>query len=801
MKACTIAARNYLAQVQVLAASFKAFHPAVDFVALVIDAVPGEIVETLGPGCKIIGLGEIGLPPEEIGRMKVIYNITEFSTAVKPWLLRHLLAAGASEVLYFDPDIEIFSPLDDLFELARKHSIVLTPHSTVPYPRDGLRLEESDILGAGIYNLGFLGIGQSCGKFLDWWAERLAWECIIDPAGMRFTDQRWVDFVPALYDHYILKDEGCNVAYWNLHGRRVEWTGGRYEVNGGPLRFFHFSGFDPGKPHLLSKHAGEQPRTLLSEEPVVARLCAEYARKLEQTGLSDRKAIAYRYDSLDNGLPITPEMRRMYRSDLIEAAKNERKKTGPFELGGTDAFVAWLNEPVTPHNPAFTRYLGLIHASRSDLRKAFPDPAHADSTAFTRWVHVHGQNEHNIPATLMPPAPDANPGANNTTANGSLPIEIDVIGYFQAELGVGEAARLLVSGIDAAGFSHNTISICDITSRQGHPFKETGLWDSGAKIKILCVNGDMTPFVARDMGPAFFHGSHTIGVWFWELEYFPESFFEGFEHVDEIWVASEFVARALRKGSTKPVHSFPLPVPDLRRLPPISRKELGLPEGYMFFFSFDFFSVFERKNPVALVRAFTAAFAPGEGPVLVIKSVNGHKKLPSLEQLRFAAAGRHDIVIMDRYLTHDRKDAMMAGCDCYVSLHRSEGFGLTMAEAMSLAKPVIATRYGGNLEFMTAENSYLCGFRECRVGEGNEPYPPGINWADPDIAEAAALMRHVYENRGEAAARGERAQKEIFSNHSPAACAGFLKTRLAAIGAARARRERKSGSFFKRFFS
>jgi len=211
---------------------------------------------------------------------------------LKPSLLRHLLETGSPEIMYLDPDIEIFTPLDDIFALAREHSIVLTPHSTHAYPRDGLRLDESDIMGAGMYNLGFLALGSGCMDFLDWWAERLRRECIIDPSRMRFTDQRWIDFVPSLFRHYILKDPGCNVAYWNLHGRKVIWTGDHYEVNGEPLRFYHFSGYDPLAPHLISRHMGILPRSLLSEEPAVARLCAEYSRKLEQAGFAPAKSPA-----------------------------------------------------------------------------------------------------------------------------------------------------------------------------------------------------------------------------------------------------------------------------------------------------------------------------------------------------------------------------------------------------------------------------------------------------------------------------------------------------------------------------
>jgi glycosyltransferase involved in cell wall biosynthesis len=784
VRACTIAAKNYLAQVRVLAASFKRHHPAGEFTTLVIDDLLAPREDFSQDPDNVVLLGDIGLPLDEIRRMAMIYDVTEFSTSVKPWLLRHLLQTGSEPVIYLDPDIEIFAPMDDIFEMAREHSIVLTPHGMQPFPNDGLRLNESDILGSGIYNLGFLGLGAGSGDFLDWWSRRLSRECVIDPAHMRFTDQRWIDFVPALFRHHILKDEGCNVAYWNLHGRKVEWTGAGYEVNGEPLRFFHYSGYDPDVPHLLSRHMGDRPRILLSQEPGVARLCAEYSRKLGEAGFSNRKKTGYFYDRLENGFRLSAPVRRLYRDALIAAESYPEKEMPPvpFLPGGTALFMDWLNEPAEHGGAHLTRFLKGLHACRPDLQRAFPDPANRNAADYIDWILNTGRKECDIPEELIPAERTGKFSDANKCASGPV-ARVDVAGYFQAELGIGEAARLLLTGLQAAGISYHTQSVRNTISRQQHPFPERAGEDQpGAKIKILCVNGDATPAVASELGASFFEGNYTIGVWFWEIEQFPESMFRGFDFVDEIWVASEFIARALRKVSPKPVYAFPLPAPVLKPSTQVSRKDLGIPEGFLFYYSFDFLSVFERKNPIGLVQAFTTAFKNGEGPVLVIKSINGHSHLPNLEKLRHAASGRRDIVIMDGYLPHDRKNAMMALCDCYVSLHRGEGFGLTMAEAMSLAKPVIATQYGGNLDFMTESNSFLCPYKLRPVGSGSEPYPPKAEWADPDISKAASLMRYVHAHPSEAAGQGKIAAVDIQSKQSSTACARFIHERLAAIG-------------------
>ena len=152
------------------------------------------------------------------------------------------------------------------------------------------------------------------------------------------------------------------------------------------------------------------------------------------------------------------------------------------------------------------------------------------------------------------------------------------------------------------------------------------------------------------------------------------------------------------------------------------------------------------RDSLGLIEAFTTAFVPGEGPVLVIKSINAGQRPAEAERLRLRAAAERDVLLMENYLDTTERDALMALCDCYVSLHRSEGLGLTMAEAMAWGKPVIATGYSGNLQFMTDENSFLVPWVPAVIPAGAEPYPAGGTWADPDLDAAARMMRSVIED-------------------------------------------------------
>src|SRR5262249_5341054 len=147
----------------------------------------------------------------------------------------------------------------------------------------------------------------------------------------------------------------------------------------------------------------------------------------------------------------------------------------------------------------------------------------------------------------------------------------------------------------------------------------------------------------------------------------------------------------------------------------------------------DYLSVFERKNPLATVRAFTRAFSPGSGACLIVKTLNDDIDPAARQRLVTAAAAHPDVHVIAQRLTHSQRNGLFNAADCYVSLHRAEGFGYTLAESMWLGKPVIATGYSGNLDFMTPENSYLVDHRLVPIGAGNDPYPPDGQWAEPDV--------------------------------------------------------------------
>jgi glycosyltransferase involved in cell wall biosynthesis len=357
---------------------------------------------------------------------------------------------------------------------------------------------------------------------------------------------------------------------------------------------------------------------------------------------------------------------------------------------------------------------------------------------------------------------------------------VNVIGYLQGELGLGEAGRKLVAAAERADIPTSTVTYTRIGNRQEHLFEERGAGEAPYDTNIICVNADQLLPLHRDLGPRILAGRYAIGVWFWEIAHFPANLHASFDLIDEIWVASDFVRSSISAETDKPVHVVPIPL-EPPPIPSLGRTELGLPNDFLFLFMLDYYSINARKNPIGVVEAFKRAFTPDDDVALLIKSVNGSNRRDALQRLQDATEGRSDIHIRDGYISAPEKNALMANCDCYVSLHRSEGLGLTMAEAMSLGKPVIATGYSGNLAFMDDANSYLVRYSPTTIPPGCDPYLPGVEWAEPDLDHAAELMRRVYDRPEESEAIGERARSDLLEQHSLDRTGDFIRERLSAI--------------------
>jgi glycosyltransferase involved in cell wall biosynthesis len=733
-----------------MVASFQRHHPGTDVTILITDGDEADRSLT-GPG-EILLPGDL-MPDREWADMAAIYDAEEFAGALKPYLLARLVADGSSAV-FLGPDTVVYGDLGLVYDAAERAGIALTPQLLDPMPRDGRFPDERTIRAAGIFNLGLVGVSSNGQPFLDWWAERVRRDAVVDASEELYADQRWADWVPGLFSCEVLRDRGLNVGWWNLHERLVTRDPEGHLLAGGtPLRTLQFDGWDSATPWRLTTHDRDRPRVLLSEEGVLASLCTDYSVALEAAG-SDT-AEAYGFDHYPDGGEYSPIVRRMYRRALIAAEANG-KPLPPNPYLDTPEFREWA----FGYSPGvlYNRLDLAIWDVRPDLKVLMSDPEGTSARAFSDWLAVdefslHERVRAGIPATQVPMRPRVRPTRRGWS----------VLAYAKAEFGVGEAGRRMAAAVAGVGCPYEVVPVVKTESRQQMPLDVALSPTIHYANTLTCVNADYMQAAWEYAGMR--RGGHRIGLWFWEVDVFPAKWARIMKAVDEVWVTSDHTKQAIDAlGSRTRVRVVPLPVIPPSAPTSFTRPMLGMPEDTTIFLcSYDFFSVVRRKNPLDTIEAYTRAFGPDDGAVLILKSINGHLRVPELEEIRYRAAGRPDILVMDGYLDAVQVQGMIELSDCVVSLHRAEGYGLNLIDAMVVGTPVVATGYSGNLAFMDEKNSFLVPYDLVEVGPGNEPYEPHAHWAQPRIDDAAELMRAIHDDPARAARRGEAGRSSVLS--------------------------------------
>lgn len=357
---------------------------------------------------------------------------------------------------------------------------------------------------------------------------------------------------------------------------------------------------------------------------------------------------------------------------------------------------------------------------------------------------------------------------------------INIYGYFSRWLGLGECARLYARALLNSGYrvSLHDVDIDIPHARHDHTLDRLMDPNPSFDWSLIFVNPDHWAEALR-MLPESASSNHVVGYWFWELEQFPHDWLTALDHVDEIMVSSAFVEETVRKICDKKVTRVPLPLV-MGECSGLQRRHFGLSDdNFVFFCAFDFNSSVARKNPQAVIEAFRHAFPQGdERATLLIKSSNGYRHAGQLMKLLALAGADKRIVVRDDLLERPDLQALHRCIDVHVSLHRCEGFGLGMAEAMSLGKPVVATGYSGNMEFMTAQNSCLVDYQMVALKPDDYPYGAGQYWADPNPRHAAEHMRSLFDDREFACRLGARARDDMARNFSVDACMNVLARHL-----------------------
>lgn len=365
-----------------------------------------------------------------------------------------------------------------------------------------------------------------------------------------------------------------------------------------------------------------------------------------------------------------------------------------------------------------------------------------------------------------------------------------LLGHPYGVLGMGEHVRLSAAAFSAAEvpfgirniYGEYGVHLAGI--HQDFPFGDKISKNGFYRANVFHINADEMVNAQIHLGKDLYVDRYNVGYWAWELSEFPDAWRSALQIVDEIWAPSRFIEQAIANKTSSPVIRMPLAV-DFPEPNGMTRESFGLPEDrFLFLFFFDFTSYVQRKNPEGAIRAFLQAFPDVDDTrVGIVIKMNGMELRPHEFKAFIRSIDREDprIILMDKVLTDRETKALVKLCDCFLSLHRSEGFGRGLAEAMYLGKPVIATGYSGNLDFTNEHNACLVDYSLVPVRDHEYPFATGQKWADPDLDHAVWFMRRLVNEPHYAQTIGQHAAYFIKTFHSPRAVGVKYRARLAAL--------------------
>lgn len=763
---CTIIAPNYLPQFLVLARSLATFMPTTALRVLILqDCADTSLVQAnidhyllelrSGADHRALTIDDCEWGDFDAESAALFYNVLELATSLKPALLRSFLRDGWDRVTYLDPDVQVFGDFTTLLDDAADLS--LTPHFMSDIPSDGFRPSTNDILLAGLFNLGFCSVRPSAAPFLCWWSDRLQFDCLEDHLAGLFTDQKIVDLAPLKANVQILRVPGCNVAYWNLHERRIEREDDQWRVRYRevlePLYFFHFSGFVLKGTPSLSRHA---TRKVLGD--MVPRAFAnQYDRQLRREDPESDVAFTLGGAPLDH--PVPALWRRFLREDAqvhVRAGRTLRQVRE--EIYAPRCAPQWLRCLTCgkEHANFGTRTLALLvgwssHPSLVGVPNAISAYSrqahhqfHATAMEQLSWAKDHLENEWRGNAAVLDEV--------LVRASDALRhcVDLKLIGYFAYPAGIGQIARWTLQTLEAAGLMPALESVFAVRDddhylsqllQRHHPV-------AAANASVLClVNADQweqdvtTP---RRINPKV---QHVEVVWAWELEAIPLQMLAiaSSGSIERVHALSNWGAQAMAKVLPLPVQRFaPFDLALLENLPRLSSNDDGRSGRSPYVLAtFDAKSFLSRKNPDGILALWQRVCEDFPDHSLILKSAD-LRDLASPELLdRIDASER--TVLVDEHLGDDRYADLLAHCAVFISLHRSEGMGLTPIEAGLCARPVVYTNYGGVTDFLD-EGFYPVSYDLALVGDshaGPGPYEATAWWAEPDMGEAERQLRRA----------------------------------------------------------
>jgi glycosyltransferase involved in cell wall biosynthesis len=766
---CTIITPNYLDRFLVLGASIAAAMPSVDLRVLVLQDCSdvGEFQERINEYLRsaqssadhrAITVDDCEWGPFDVESAALFYSILEFATSVKPALLRSFIGEGWERVTYLDPDIQVFEDFSSLLD--SDSDVALTPHLLSNIPKDDFLPTTNDVLMAGFFNLGFCSVGPSAAPFLDWWSDQLQFDCLADHSKGQFTDQKIVDLAPLRAKVQVVTNPGCNVAYWNLHERSIvrddrSWVV-QHAGKNGPLYFFHFSGFVLDRTPSMSVYANRE----VLGEAVPRSFANQYDEKLlKGVGLESIEftlggaSLKHALPSIWNrairedcevhvraGFTLREVREQIYaprdptRWETCQTCGHEHSNFGT----RVQSFLAgWACHPsiVGVPNAASAFFRGHRHEYRA--------PAMEQLTWAAEHLSSSLQGREDLVAEVVDAAGRAIRDA----------VSLKIVGYFTYAAGIGQMARWTLRTLEKAGMvpavervfvgSDSSEYLSQIL-RRDNPL-------AASNASVLCfINFDqwenhiMEP---RRLNPTV---EHVEVVWAWELEHIPAQMYSvaASGAIQRVHALSKWSAEAMSKVLPVPVRTFsPFDLTLIDVLGQYCDTDSSDASTTPYILTtFDAKSLLSRKNPEGALIVWQRIQDDYPHHTLVIKSTSLRELAPPKLLDLIDATPR--TLLMDKQLSEHEYYNLLGQCDAFVSLHRSEGMGLTPIEAGLCGLPVVYTNYGGVTNFLE-EGFFPVSYSMTQVSASDHdsgPYEGFAWWAEPDLQDAERQLRRVLDS-------------------------------------------------------
>ena len=518
-------------------------------------------------------------------------------------------------------------------------------------------------------------------------------------------------------------------------------------------------------------------------------------------------ALNSRFEMFDDGTPIPSVVRDFY-------GKNYRLRQAcagnPFAHRTLFTDISGVTGDV--HPVPLTAVPEALYQRRDDLKRAFPNRFGSGREAFVRWFLDYGAKEQSLPVAYTEPVRaqldmwkaivdsaaidrrtfcqkvvsklrrvmGITPRQTPASQASVMPQGVNLCGFIKGDFGLGEATRILADTLQASGIP---FTIIDFEGATAHTYNDT-TWDAFISnefrynVNLMLTNADGLPLFYQSVSPDAFRGRYNIGFWYWELPEFPPEWSGSFALVDEVWTSSEFTRDSIASATEKPVTVIPCSIKEVAR-EGMTRADFGLPENkFLFLMMYDARSFSARKNPEDAVKAFLEAFPEDDGRTALIIKVNAPRGWDGEDKLLESLRERKNIIFLIGTFPREEVNSLLCLCDAFLSLHRSEGFGLGPAEAMFWGKPAILTDWSGNQVYMRPNNCCPVPCKIIEIDRDFGPYKKGGHWAQPDVKKAAEIMRRLVDEPGYYSAIANAGQRTIREEFSPEAIGLLVRERL-----------------------